>query len=344
MRDFRLLDTVRGLGLVLFALGCALSPGQASTAATTTALASAPDFELPAADGPPFRLSKHNGSVRVLFFVRNDGRFVAEALNATERVATSGPSFERKTVLVCIVAMNLDGSQFDAFRGQSHLWTFLHDRTESVHRLYQVIAVPTVVVVNERGCVCGRLAGYSFAFGKEFRSLLRACLGLPESVADSNITTTRQAAHFVALGELMVGRSMWAAALRNFQKALELAPEMRAARLGAGFCLLRIGQAKAATAEFQRVLAADANSTQALIGLAWAKALDGKPEPARTELEKLRPLASELSEYFEAWAAVHEATGGREEAQRDRQKADRLRPHSVLAPVSRPKKGTDGTR
>jgi len=345
MRFHRHCVTPTAIGFVLLMLGVGNSAqseraAPISTTATAANLPMAPDFELPTADGQTFGLSKHAGTVRVFFFVGNDGRFVPEALQATEKVVNASGPKAQEALLACIIAINLDPSQFEIFQKQFHLkWAFLLDRKEAVHRLYEVIAVPTTVIVNQRGELCGRLAGYSLSSGKEFRTLLRGCLGLPDLTADSGITTaTQQAARHVALGDVMVRRSMWAAALNNFQSAMSLAPQWQAARWRAAFCLLRLGQVKEGREEFQRVLSADAASTAALIGLAWVKVLEGQTETARAELERLRPKVSGVAEYHEAWAAVHEGAGAIEESKQDREKADRLHGRSVLAPVSTPKR------
>jgi peroxiredoxin/Tfp pilus assembly protein PilF len=342
-RRRHVISNAAGLVLWMLAIGQSAHSGWAAPASTTATVASltpAPDFELPTADGQTFGLSKHAGTVRVLFFVGNNGRFVPEALQATEKVVAASSPRAQEALLVCIVAINLDPSQFETFQNQFHLkWAFLLDRKEAVHRLYEVIAVPTTVIVNQRGELYGRFAGYSLSSGKEFRTLLRGCLGLPDLTADSGVTTaTQQATRRVALGDVMVRRSMWVAALNNFQSALSLVPQMQAARWRAGFCFLRLGRVKEGREEFQRVLSADAASTAALIGLAWVKVLEGQTETARADLERLRPKVSGVAEYYEAWAAVHEATGAADEARQDREKADRLHGRSVLAPVSAPKK------
>jgi len=335
---------VRRWPVLLFGAAVLLRWPNLAAAATSSPLVLAPDFELPADDGKPFKLSEHSGVVRALFFIRNNGQYVGDALATTEKVVSVAPALQQKTLLVCIVGEGLEGSQLESFRQQFHLkWTFLHDRAESVHRLYQIIAVPTVIIVDERGNICGRVAGYGFAFGVEFRALLRQALGLPPLSAEAVMTTaTRQALHYQGLGDRMVQRNMWAAALQNYQKALEIAPEMTAARWGAGFCMLRLGKAEAGAQEFQKVLATDPASTRALVGLAWAKTLEGKADVAQGELEKLRALTPNLPEYFEAWAAVHEATGALEAAKQDRDKAESLRGRPVVAPVSLPKRGKSG--
>lgn len=305
----------------------------------------APDFELPSEGGQIFTLSKHQGAVRVLFFVRNSGHFIQDALNATELVVSSQPIFQQKTLLVCIVTEDLEGSQFEAFRGRFHLkWVFLHDHNEAIHRLYKVIAVPTTVIINERGEICGRLAGYSLASGKEFRTILSACLRIPDIATTHLTTATLEADRFVALGDVLLARAMPEAALRNYQKALEILPTLAVARWRVGLGLLRQGRVTSGTQELQRVWAADPASTPALVGLAWAQALEGKAKEASAELEKLRPPASKMPEYFEAWAAVHEAMGARDEARQDQEQADQLRGRGVVAPVSRPKKGKVGAK
>jgi tetratricopeptide (TPR) repeat protein len=298
----------------------------------------APDFELPTADGQTFRLSKSGDGIRVLFFVRNDGKFVAEALAMMEQILSSSPVYEKAAVLVCIFGSAMEPAQFEALRKRFHLnWVYAKDQDNEVHRLYKIIAVPTVVLVDRSGRIAARHAGYSNAFGKQFRDDLRALLNLPPLLTAEDLSThTRRAMRLASLGDIMAQRKIWTAALPNYKKAIELEPALRHAHLGAGFVYLQMKQPKEGVAEFQQALKIDAKSTEALVGLAWAKALEGNAAQAKAELEKLRAVAGGLAEYHDAWAAVHDSAGAKDEAKRERKTADELRAHRVNAPVSLP--------
>jgi len=328
-------------GLVLLTI-CGLaalgSTARKPTAKPADALDPAPDFQLTTADGKPFRLSQSQGALRVLFFIRNDGRFVAEALAMLEKILHSSPVYEKAAFLICILGSDIDKAHYEALRKQFALnWCFVKDADGAVHRLYKVIAVPTVVLVDGEGRAFRRYAGYSNAFGKEFRTDLRKVLELPELQTYADITTaTRRASRLSSLGDVMVRRGIWPAALRNFESALALDPRMTSARLGAGFVHLRTGQPAEGAKYFQEVLKEDAKSSGALVGMAWTKALQGKAAEAKADLEKLRPAASETPEYHEAWAALFEAAGDAEAARKERQAADKLRGGHVNAPVSIP--------
>jgi alkyl hydroperoxide reductase subunit AhpC len=297
----------------------------------------APDFQLPTSDGNTFRLSEHNGWVRVLFFVRENGYFVPRVLGMIENVVASLPDYERNSILVCIVATGADRSQEEELRKQVRLkWVMAEDGNREVHRLYKVIAVPTVVMVDKQGAISKRLAGYTLAFGAEFRETLRQSLGLPALKYSSEATTaTRRSLLYESVGGLMVRRQLWSDALQNYQNALQINPELHAARLGAGFCLLRLGRSKEGVQEFQRSLEIDALSTRALVGLAWAKVLEGNVAQAQSDLENLRSASSGYPEYHEAWAAVHEALGEPDKAKQCQDKVEQLRGQPVKAPVSK---------
>jgi alkyl hydroperoxide reductase subunit AhpC len=312
--------------------------GAAAAQTSESLFAKAPDFQLPTSDGKTFRLSEHNGWVRVLFFVRENGQFVPRVLGMVENVVASSPDYERNSVLVCVVATGADRSQEEELRKQVRLkWVMAEDGNREVHRLYKVVAVPTVVLVDKQGFVAKRLAGYTLAFGAEFREALRQALGLPALKYSSEATTaTRRSLLYESIGNLMVRRQLWSDALQNYQNALEINPEMHAARLGTGFCLLRLGRSKEGMQEPHRLLEIDALSTRALVGVAWAKVLEGNAAQARGDLEKLRSVCSGYPEYHEAWAAVYEALQEGDKAKESRDKVEQLRGKPVKAPVSRP--------
>lgn len=305
----------------------------------------APDFTLPKVGGGTLQLSAHRGKVRVLFFVREMGRYVPEVLEMIERVVGSSRDYEGQ-MLICIIGVRGDTSHVDTLRGRFRLhWTVLEDADLVVHHAYKVIAVPTVVLVDREDRIRARLAGYSFAFGNGFRTALRDCLGLPSLAEHSDATTaTKRSRRYAALGDAMVRREIWSSARRSYQQALDIDPEMHAARLGLAFCHLRDRRPNEATLEFQRLLAIDVLTTPARVGVAWANVLEGKLTQARADLEVLRPAASNLPEYFEAWAAFYEAAGSKNDAEQARQNVRKLRGPRVIAPVTRPKLSQDGSK
>jgi Flp pilus assembly protein TadD len=72
--------------------------------------------------------------------------------------------------------------------------------------------------------------------------------------AKSTLTPTLNAATYAAHGELLERRGDYARAVRQFQKALELEPEMVAARNRLGVTLNKLGRHQEASAEFRRAL------------------------------------------------------------------------------------------
>jgi tetratricopeptide (TPR) repeat protein len=225
-----------------------------------------------------------------------------------------------------------------ALRNQFQLrWLLLEDRELDVHRQYKVIAVPTVVIVTPDRRIATRLAGYTLAFGTRFRQSLRASLDLPPLADAADATTaTRNARRYKSTGDIMVRRAIHSVALRNYEKALELDPELHEARLALAFCLLRTGKVEPARQQFAQLKIAEAFTTQTQVGLAWARALDGESQQARKELERLRKVASEAPVYYEAWAAIYKADGNDEKAREAQQKVLDLRGKRVQAPVTRP--------
>jgi hypothetical protein len=329
------LKTLVALGLLV---GGITSPAAAGTAQNAPAPPDAPDFQLQTVEGKPFQLAAHKGTVRVLFFVRDNGHFVPRVLSMIESIVGSSPSYQKGSMLICIVAHNVAGMELETLREKFNLeWVLLKDPDRRVHRLYKVIAVPTVVIVDREGRIAERFAGYTLSFGAEFRTDLRRALGLPAlRTADDVSTATRRADRYVSIGELMEKRGIWTSALRSYQNALEIDPELHEARLGVGYGLLHTGRPKEAAEEFRRLLDIDTLTTQSQVGLAWSDALLGKVKEASATLEKLRIQTAGLPEYHEAWAAVYSAQGNEEAADAANAKAESLRGGHVRAPVTRP--------
>ncbi|MBM3334833.1 redoxin domain-containing protein [Candidatus Sumerlaeota bacterium] len=321
--------------VILFACGNALGAVGGATAETQPP--PAPDFELPTAQGGKFRLSQHSGMVRVLLFTRDEGHFVPNVLAMIERVVASSAAY-KDTVLVCVIAASADQVALGKLGVQFRLkWIVVEDRDQAIHRLYKVIAVPTVVLVDKQGLVIKRSAGYTLTFGAEFRAALRRSLGLPMLKESSDETTaTRRSALYLSAADVMIKRGVWSEALRNYQNALEINPELHAARLGAGFCLLRVGSSKEAAVEFQRLHAINVLSTQTEVGLLWARALRGEAKQAQTDLEKLRATCSNFPEYHEAWAAVYQSLKEDDKARQAIEQAEQLRGQRVRRPVGKP--------
>lgn len=89
------------------------------------------------------------------------------------------------------------------------------------------------------------------------------------------------------------------AAVRRFNRALELDPELRSARLDRGIIYWReMGMAEAALADFNALLTEDPNYGPALLNRAMVTYENGRYAEALTDLEAYLQLPKEDEEYW----------------------------------------------
>jgi hypothetical protein len=232
--------------------------------------------------------------------------------------------------------------------------TIVHDTARTAFGAYRALVVPTAVIVDRRGGVVHAMPGYTNRFGDIVLDALSVAAGklspeqleqtlrpLPGQPVDQE---RRRAQSLVRSADQLSRRGEEALAEANYLEALQLAPDLRAARLGLGDLLLGQQRLDEAEHQFRAVLAADPESPAATLGLAFVFASRGGPK-----LDEAEKLARELVRRDGAWArahflmgVVHEKRGDAGQAAASFKTAARLllKRHGREAPGQEPRPGS----
>ena len=92
------------------------------------------------------------------------------------------------------------------------------------------------------------------------------------------------------LGNLLMAREDWSAALPQFLAALKVNPRLAGSAQNAGFCQMRLQKPALAEKLFQRATQLDPNSVQTWVNLAISRLAAGQREGARQALRRAQEL------------------------------------------------------
>lgn len=259
-----------------------------------------PPLSLPAVEGAPFSLDAALGRPVILLFGEVYHEKSLEAARVIQALLEDPRFGGTPPRAVMIVAQQAEATSLrDTAKQRGLTMPVLHDRERKVCAAYQVSVLPSVVIVDGAGRVVHAMASMSprfqdvltgaalFAAGKsdarDFESALRPASRPAES------ETARRAARLTDLARQLLGTGRTELAQDKFREALGVEPDYLPALLGLGQMSLQARQLAEAEKYFQAVLARDAKSTKATLGLAQIEALRGGAELPRAE-ERVRAL------------------------------------------------------
>lgn len=161
----------------------------------------------------------------------------------------------------------------------------LHDPDRRAFGAYRILVMPTVVVVAPDGTVVHALSGPVKHFNEDLGAALLLAAGrmtdeqfqrlIAPDPANAAVPAATRADRLVNLGHELVRHGLYEMAEARFTEALSFAPDDTRARLGLADVMLHTGRAPEAESAYRAVLADDADSLEAAIGVATAQAMQG---------------------------------------------------------------------
>ncbi len=279
----------RGAALRLAAAAAVVAAVPVSPAGAVTGFKRgdpAPRISLAAADGTTVDTAQLRGSVLLVLFgdaaqdrTQRACRLIKEALGSPRLAG------ERITWIVVLSRNSRPGDLDPEFRGSPHPPLVVHDTERRAFGAWQVLVVPSFVVVDREGLVAHAMAGLTnrfgdivsdalaFACGKLSAEGLDQALGSPpEERPDADRLRARRMAIFA---RRLAANGLEALAEQKYQEALQIAPDLAAARLGLGDLLLGQERLDEAEACYRQMLAAQPGANEASLGLAHVRLLRG---------------------------------------------------------------------
>lgn len=254
-------------------------------------------------DAPPIALDDLNGTrvetlklqprVQVLIFgeIGQDSTAAAcaDVLSTLADPRLAGES----AVPILITAQPTAAAQLREEAGKGRFpAVILKDPQRDAFGAYNVVVLPTTVIVDNKGKVVHAIPGHFARFKDTLNSTLQAAAGklTPEQLDKSLEGTTsppnaeaQRADRLVHLGRELMKHNLDEMAQSRFGEALALMPTNSDAKLGLATLALRRNAIAEAESLFRSVLSGSPDSTEATLGLATAHLKRGGEDIAKAE-------------------------------------------------------------
>jgi tetratricopeptide (TPR) repeat protein len=276
---------------------CAAAFGRAPVAQAITQLRrgmECPPLALKGRGGAEVTTAGLRGRAAVLIFgevYHEKTRQAWEAISVVlqdERLASEG--------IIPVLIATRDGEDEERkpfFKGRV-MPVLVSDSDRRTFEQFQVVVIPSVVIVGRDGHIVHVVAGLMprladiisdsllFACGKlSEERLSRSIASVPTTQASENDIRADRLAH---LASQLAHRGLNDLAAEKYRETLALNARHPEARLGLATLLLNQRHLPEAEAEFRAVLAANPESLDALLGLAYVQTLRGGPELDQAEI------------------------------------------------------------
>lgn len=244
--------------------------------------------------GGEFTLASNKDHPVVLLFAELYHDASLEACRAVQAVLADKRVVETHALCVVIAAQQADaGTLRDAAQRRGVTLPVLHDRGRSVFAAYQVSVLPSVVVIDRKGLVVCALAGISPAFRDVLTDAILFADGqLTAAQFDRTINPASQpsavaggsrAARLTELARQLARGGMNDLAADKYREALAADPKFVPALVGLGRSALQQKRLPEAEQQFRAVLAIDAKSPEAAMGLIYVQTQRGGNELPKAE-------------------------------------------------------------
>lgn len=260
----------------------------------------APNLLLTTLEGEAVNLAELRGRIVLLLFGELYNKNSVAACRDLSHVLASPPISEPQIAAYMVVTQDVPAAELteEAKRLEVTI-PILHDLARRTFASYEVMVLPSLVVIDPQGVVAMPCAGYPMDFeGLVSDAILLASGGLsaneferrrtPTTVPGGSEAQTR-ALRLASLAEELAKRGSDELAIGKFREALALDPDCLAARAGLGHCLLGRGELAEAEAQFQHVLGASPDSVDGGVGLIRVQIIRGGSE-LRSAEDRLHAL------------------------------------------------------
>jgi len=270
---------------LLALIGIFAAPAGAVT--NLTRGADAPPITLNDMGGAELSTAKLRGQVIVLVFgeaYHEKTRQACQELDALLR----DPRLREQTITpLLIVTQRVTAEDLKNYAADKLPSSILHDAARSAFGAYQVAVMPSAVVIDRQGKVVHAIAGLSERFSDTITDSLLLAAGklspekFEQSLAGQTAAASEQsirAERIALLAKQLASRGLDDMAVEKYTEAFKLDPTLLPAHQQLGMLLLRQRRLAEAEKEFRTVLAGNAKSMQATLGLAYVQTLRGGAE------------------------------------------------------------------
>ena len=214
----------------------------------------------------------------------------------------------------------------------------LHDPERQAFGGYEILVVPSIVVVDREGIVIHAMPGFLPRFeelltqsllvatGQMTEAAFEASLGVADSAAPATDPNTIKAERLTHLGEQLLGHKMEDMAEARFREAVQLAPGYAPARLALGDLYRARGEPDLAEAQLRALLDANPDSLEGRLALARVQIDQGGTaldEAEKTIREVLNTHPTSAQGHYEL-GLILEARGDHRKAAASYRKAAEL--------------------
>jgi peroxiredoxin len=260
----------------------------------------APDLKLTTLEGRVVTLADLRGRIVLLLFGELYNKNTVAACRDISAVLASPPVSDPEIDAFMAVTQEAPTADLaDEARRAGVTVPILHDSGRRTFAAYEVMVLPSLVVIDPQGVVAMPCAGYPMDFPalvSDAILLAGGSLSAGEferrrtpTTAPGGSETHARAVRLASLGEELAKRGSEELAIGKFQEALALDPDCLPARIGLGHCLLARGDLAQAEAQFQHVLGASPDSVEGGVGLIRVQIIRGGSE-LRSAEERLHAL------------------------------------------------------
>lgn len=312
-----------------------------------------PAFELPSIDpaGTHVTVNSLKGKTTILIFGELYHELTLQALkelaHLRETLAKANETDGTEWRIVLIVAQDIPDEQLREEQAQKNInVTILHDRTRTVFGTYNVIVLPSVVVVDPQGNIITTISGYPLNFSDIIRDALLFSQGkitrqqyettshgstAQETPLDEKQLKVERRA---GLARQLFRRGYIEVAMEQFQQVLQLDEDYTPARIGMARCLVKLGELDKAETVLQAILQKDPKNLEASRIMAWIEILRGGDEldSAGKRLDMILALNRNDAEAHYLKGLIYEAKGNLKDAM-----AEYKQVSEILLEIEQPK-------
>ncbi|RMH14210.1 MAG: hypothetical protein D6695_01890 [Planctomycetota bacterium] len=271
------LRSIGGIGLA--AIVGLLAAGSVATASNPPAGVEAPRFVLDDLNGTAVDLKMLRGRAVVIVFGELDHEGTRKTCDALLTALTDARLAHGKVIPILVVARD---QAPEILREQANEGRFpaliLHDPTREAFGAYQILVIPSVVVIDREGVVVHAMPGFSPRFADVINAAMLRATGqmspeqfeqvLHPELAEPIDRESARASRLTALGDELVRHGLLDLAEERYKEALAIAPGYERAMLGLGRLLIDADRLVEAEAMYRSLLTKHPESAEAQLGIA----------------------------------------------------------------------------
>lgn len=260
----------------------------------------APELSAATLDGEPVRLADLKGRTVLLLFGELYNPHSISACKDLSGVLAKPSVSGLKVSAFMIVTQQVPAAELRADAAAKGVaLPILHDDGRRTFAAYQVMVLPSLVIIDGNGQTALACAGYPLDFADLVADSILLAAG---SISNGEYDRRRQpstmpavseahvrASRLAALGEQLVLRGSEETAISTFRDAIALDPDCIPARVGLGNCLLNRRELAEGETQFRHVLKLHPDSVEGALGLTRVELIRGGGE-IKSATERLRGL------------------------------------------------------